>query len=123
MCRQCGVHLIGSVAMDDAESVFRAVAGELGPWLKRIPDGETGERHRWIYWQREMLMRHRAMEIDPEAALFDLVQWDGKLIRRTEMLRFKPGVDPDTVSFETAGALAPAVSSFRVSVRATVGTW
>jgi hypothetical protein len=111
MCRQCGVHLIGSVAMADAESVFRAVAGELGPWLKRIPDGETGERHRWIYWQREMLLRHPAMEIDPEAELFDLVQWDGKLIRRTEMLRFKPGVDPASVSFET-GYAAAAIASY-----------
>ena len=60
------VHLVGSVAMSDSESVFRALSSELTPWLRRIPDGETGERHRWIYWQREMLLSHPDMEIDPE---------------------------------------------------------
>jgi hypothetical protein len=44
-----GVHLIGSVPMADAETVFRSVARELGPWLARIPDGETGNRHCWIW--------------------------------------------------------------------------
>jgi len=38
-----GVHLIGSVPLADTEAVFRAVTAELGPWLKRIPDGETGD--------------------------------------------------------------------------------
>lgn len=113
MCTRCGVLLIGSVAMADAESVFRAVAGELGPWLRRIPDGETGERHRWIFWQREMLLRHPAMEVDPDAPLFDLAQWDGKLIRRTEMLRFRPDVDPETVAFDTGYAPA-AIQSYEV---------
>lgn len=96
-----GVHLIGSVAMPDAESVFRALAGEFGPWLRRIPDGETGERHRWIYWQREMLLRHPDMEIDPTVGALGLKQWDGSLIRNTELVRFKPGVDPAGVTFET----------------------
>jgi len=107
------VHLIGSVAMPDAESVFRAVAGELGPWLKRIPDGETGERHRWIYWQREMLLRHPDMEIDPTIGPLILKQWDGALIRKTELVRFKPGVDPQTVVFET-GYARSAVESYAI---------
>ena len=68
-----GIHLVGSVAMADTESVFSALATELGPWLKRIPDGETGVRHRWIYWQREMLLNHPDMELDPEAAAAYLV--------------------------------------------------
>ena len=100
------VHLVGSIAMADAESVFRAVSGELGPWLRRLPDGETGERHRWIYWQREMLLRHPDMEIDPDAEPLPIVQWDGELIRETELVRFKPGVDPAAVTFETGYAPA-----------------
>lgn len=39
-------HLIGSVPLPDSEAVFRQVAGELGPYLRRLPDGETGERGR-----------------------------------------------------------------------------
>ncbi len=32
-----GVHLIGSVPLPDAATVFRTVAHELGPYLARIP--------------------------------------------------------------------------------------
>ena len=116
MCRDIGAHLIGSVALPDAETVFRAVAGELGPYLKRIPDGETGARSRWIWWQREMLMQHPAMELDPTAAKLPIRQWDGKLIRETELIRFKPGIDPDTVTFET-GYPAAAIASYAVFKR------
>lgn len=111
-----GVHLVGSVAMDDAESVFRAVAGQLGPWLRRLPDGETGERHRWIYWQREMLLRHPDMEIDPDADPLPIVEWNGDLLRETELVRFRHGVDPATVTFET-GYSAAARESYATFAR------
>ena len=106
-----GIHLVGSVAMPDAESVFRALTTELAPWLRRIPDGETGERHRWIYWQREMLLNHPDMELDLEAAPLALYQWDGELIRETELIRFRPGVEPSAVVFETGYGPA-AVESY-----------
>ena len=105
-----GVHLVGSVAMENAESVFRALSGELGPYLKRIPDGETGERSRWISWQREMLLNHPDMEIDPDADLFRFIQWDGVVVREVEQVRFKPGVNPDNVVFETGYAEAASHS-------------
>jgi len=111
-----GVLLLGSVAMNDAESVFRAVSGELGPWLKRIPDGETGERGRWIYWQRDMLLNHPDMELDPEAPPLVITQWDGNVIRKTELVRFKPGIDPDTVVFKT-GYAAAAIASYDIFKR------
>lgn len=113
MTKPTGVHLIGSVPMRDAETVFRTVARELGPWLARIPDGETGNRHRWIWWQREMLLNHPAMEIDPVTPPFELRQWDGVVVRTTEWLRFRPGIDPDTVNFNTGYAEA-AIASYAV---------
>ena len=88
-----GVHLIGSVALADTETVFRALCADLAPWLKRIPDGETGERHRWIYWQREMLLRHPDMEIDPDAEPLSIYQWDGKLIRKERALNKDGRID------------------------------
>jgi hypothetical protein len=110
-----GAHLIGSVPLPDAETVFRTVARELGPYLARIPDGETGNRHRWIWWQREMLLRHPAMELDTDTKPFEVRQWDGALIRTTDWLRFKPGVDPATVTFDTgyAGAARESYATFR----------
>jgi hypothetical protein len=105
-----GVHLVGSVPMADAATVFHAVAGTLGPWLSRIPDGETGERRRWIYFQRLMLERHPAMEPDPTIPPFALRQWDGKLLREMTLLRFRPAIDPDGVTFETGYAAAARAS-------------
>jgi hypothetical protein len=116
MCKTCGIHLIGSVALPDAETVFRTLATELGAHLERIPDGETGERGRWIWWQRKMLLDHPAMELDPHAKPLPIRQWDGKLLRETELVRFKPGVDPSTVSFPTGYAEA-AIASYEVFTR------
>jgi hypothetical protein len=99
-------HLIGSVPLATPDEVFRRLAAALGPLLSRMPDGETGERRRWVYWQRTMLERHPAMEVDTEAGLLELRQWDGSLLRRTDLLRFRPGVDPAGVDFPTGYAEA-----------------
>ncbi len=50
-----GVHLVGSVPLDDTEQVFRTTAAELSHLVQRLPDGETGERSNWIQWQLEKL--------------------------------------------------------------------
>ena len=94
-------HLIGSVPLATSEEVFRRLAGALCPLLSPMPDGETGARRRWVYWQRAMLERHPAMEVDADAGLLELRQWDGSLLRRTDLLRFRTGVDPDSVDFPT----------------------
>ena len=49
------LHLVGSIPLASAEAVFTRISDSLGPHLCRLPDGETGERARWIYWQRTML--------------------------------------------------------------------
>ena len=103
---EAGVHLVGSVPLVDAETVFRTVAATVGPYLRRIPDGETGERRRWIWFQRTMLENHPDMELDPTVPLFALRQWDGKVLRETPLLRLRPGLDPEAVVFETGYAAA-----------------
>jgi len=95
------LHLIGSVPLPDAEQVLRRVGAALGPYLRRIPDGETGARGRWIYFQRNMLEAHPAMEFDTKAPPLTLYQWDGKLVREAPYLRFKDDVDLDVVRFDT----------------------
>lgn len=95
------VHFVGSVPLRDAEQVFRTLGGELGPYVKRLPDGETAERSRWIYFQREMLEAHPAMEIDPTCPPQRLTEWNGRLLRESRLLRLKPEVDQGTVTFET----------------------
>ena len=96
------VHLIGSVPLASTEEVFRTLAGALGDRLSRMPDGETGERRRWIWWQRAMLERHPAMEVDRDVAPIEIRQWDGTLLRRSELFRLRSGVDPDASTFPPA---------------------
>jgi hypothetical protein len=111
--RAAGAHLVGSVPLADAETVFRTVSAALGPYLSRLPDGETGERRRWIFFQNQMLRAHPALEEDPTVPPFALRQWDGRLLREMPLLRFKPGVDPRSVHFETGYAQA-ALASWEV---------
>ncbi|HLG46133.1 MAG TPA: hypothetical protein VKY24_07830 [Reyranella sp.] len=110
------LHLIGSVPLGSTEEVFRTLSQELGPHLRRMPDGETGERSRWVYFQGQMLRAHPAMEIDPTVPLYPFVQWDGKVVREIAQVRFKPCVDPDTVAFET-GYDKAAADSYEVFKR------
>ena len=56
------VHLVGSVPPPDARAVFSTVSAALGPHLKSIPDGETGERLDWITWLEPVFSRHPAFE-------------------------------------------------------------
>jgi hypothetical protein len=104
------LHLIGSIPLASSEEVFRTLARELGPFLPRIPDGETGERSRWVYFQGQMLRAHPDMEIDPTVPPYPFVQWDGKVVREIAQVRFKPDVDPDKVAFETGYDKAAAAS-------------
>ena len=110
------LHLIGSIPLDNSEQVFRRLADELGPFLRCMPDGETGERSRWVYFQRQMLLDHPAMEVDPTVPPYKFVQWDGKVVREIEQLRFKPGIDPATVVFET-GYDKAALASWEIFKR------
>jgi len=50
-----GVHLVGSVGLDTVPEVFAAAGKYLGPFLKRVPDGEVGGRRLWVSWQYPLL--------------------------------------------------------------------
>src|SRR4051794_9229661 len=46
-----GALLVGSVPLANADAVFRLASSILGGHLRRIPDGETGERTYWMVFQ------------------------------------------------------------------------
>ncbi len=47
------VHFNGGVNLADAESVMREIATRVPAGVRRIPDGETGPRQQWIFFQLE----------------------------------------------------------------------
>ena len=51
------VHFNGSVNLADAESVMREIASRVPSGLRRIPDGETGDRGNWIFFQLQKFLQ------------------------------------------------------------------
>ena len=56
------VYLVGSVPMASPQEVFETVSAALGTKIKRIPDGETGERGDWITWLEPVFANNPAFE-------------------------------------------------------------
>ena len=110
------VHLVGSIPLPDAESVFRTVSAAVGPHLVRLPDGETGIRKTWIKFLQDVLAQNPAIEVARDVPPFRFVQWDGKLIREIPRLRLKRGLPPDPASFKT-GYADMAIESWGVFQR------
>lgn len=58
------VHLVGSIGLDTVEDVFATCGRLLGPYLKRVPDGEPGGRRLWISWQVPVLRANPFLKAD-----------------------------------------------------------
>ncbi|HKA51235.1 MAG TPA: hypothetical protein VKK19_16755 [Candidatus Dormibacteraeota bacterium] len=103
--RPVGVHLVGSLALDSAEEVFRATSEILGERLRRIPDGETGPRSIWVGWQYTALSRVEDLEAVERA-------------QKTQgtPLEFRPrsGVDPRGIDLGSLGYAPEALTSYAV---------
>jgi len=89
------VHLVGSVPLATPKEVFTAISRELGPHLKRIPDGETGERLDWITWLEPVFAKHPSFEPSDET-----FQLHSGVQRRDRRHRLKPGVSAESVTFD-----------------------
>ena len=109
------VHLVGSIPLPDAETVFRTVSGAVGRHLVRLPDGETGIRKTWIRFLQEVLASNAAIEVASDVRPFQFRQWDGKLLREIPRLRVKPGATVQN-TFET-GYADMAIESWQVFER------
>ena len=59
------VHLVGSVGLDTVPEVFAAAGKYLGPYLKRVPDGEVGGRRLWVSWQYPLLRASPFLQAEP----------------------------------------------------------
>jgi len=108
----CGVILVGSVPLSDAESVFRMAAQQLGRHVKRLPDGETGSRSHWIAWQLDVFKRTAGLLAETVATGY---------VKR-ERFRVKPGIDPASIRFPALGYADAAIASWRTFDTLQVGS-
>ena len=105
------VYLVGSVPMANSEEVFETVSAALGRRIKRIPDGETGERGDWITW------------LEPVFAASPALQKSGEFFRvhatgtGRERYTLKPGRKPEDVHFDNLHYADIAKRSYAVFKR------
>jgi len=102
------VHFNGSVNLADAESVMREIVSRVPSGLRRIPDGETGDRGNWIFFQLQKFLQLPwlvpARPADaPEGAYEELPQ-----------LRLADGVDAAAVSWPDLGYADAYLGSYAI---------
>ena len=91
------VHFNGSVNLADAESVMREIIARVPAGVRRIPDGEPGDRAGWIFFQGyKFLQMPSLVTVQP----FDPVEGDYAHMPR---LRLADAVDPATVTWPDPG--------------------
>jgi hypothetical protein len=102
------VHFNGSVNLADAESVMREIAARVPSGVRRLPDGETGDRDNWIsfqltkFLQLPWLVPARPIG-EPEGTYEEL-----------PTLRLADGVDPAEVSWPDLGYADAYLGSYAI---------
>ncbi len=102
-----GVHLVGSLPFDDATTTIRTAAAILGGRLKRIPDGETGERIQWINFQTSRIAATPGFERVGDQPVIVQGGFD------VRPLRIKEGVDPQSLVLPSLGYADSALASWK----------
>ncbi len=105
MSQPQGALLVGSVNYPDAETTIRTAAEVLDGRLRRIPDGEVGERFHWILFQPDRLAQADGIERVGDAPI--LVKGiDARTVRIAD------GVDPASVVLPPLGYADAALESY-----------
>ena len=102
------VHFNGSVNLADAESVMREIAGRVPSGLRRIPDGETGDRGNWIFFQLQ-----KFLQLPWLVTARSMGEEDGEY-EQLPLLRLAEGVDPAQVTWPDIGYAEAYLESYRV---------
>ena len=125
------VLLVGSVGLKDNEEVFRTVGPLLGARMRRIPDGETGQRTSWVGRLRFALADNPAFADDPrEVAAGGRIThptegtrtWKGSAIvprgaPPPPRLRLRAGTKPQDIRVGDLGYPRAAIDSYRILCR------
>lgn len=101
-----GALLVGSVPLKNCEEVFTLSSQILGNHLRRIPDGETGERVNWIMFQHELFSGNPQFEFVSAPAKDDVYE------EEFEWARLPTNVSVESLELGTLGYADAASGSF-----------
>ena len=111
MAEPAQIHLCGSIPLADAGEVFRVVGEKLGEAVRRIPDGETGDRLSWLGWQSAVFAddpNFEAITSEGDYRAATTPVW----MRNTTWYKLKQGIDPDGIDIRPFGYARHAIASF-----------
>ena len=101
------VHFNGSVNLPDTETVMREICSRIPSGVLRIPDGETGDRGNWIFFQMQ-----RFMQMPTLVPARPIGAEDGDY-EALPQLRLADGVEPDQVEWPNIGYADAYLASYR----------
>jgi hypothetical protein len=90
------VHFNGGVNLADTETVMREIAARVPNGVSRIPDGETGDRSNWIWFQLAKFQQTTGLEPD---APVDLTAEYAQMPK----VKLSAGVEPDGIEWPNLG--------------------
>ena len=91
------VHFNGGVNLADTETVFREIAARVPGGVRRIPDGETGDRQNWVWFQLGKFQQTPGLE---SAAAMDT---PSEGYAQMPKVRVSDGTDPADVQWPDLG--------------------
>src|ERR1043165_3001450 len=100
------VHFNGGVNLADTETVMREIASRVPAGVRRIPDGETGPRQQWIFFQLEKFWQTPGLE---QAGVKDQ---PAEGYEQLPKVRLAEGVAPEDVRWPNLGYADAYLQSF-----------
>jgi hypothetical protein len=94
------VHFNGSVNLPDAETVMREISSRVPTGVRRMTDGETGERSYWILFQIEKFTAMPELEAVSMGKAYDTGTEEAPAMPQ---LRLGEGISPEAVSWPDLG--------------------
>jgi hypothetical protein len=104
------VHFNGSVNLPDAETVMREISSRIPRGVRRMTDGETGERGYWIHYQIAKFQRMHEFE---QVAVLHAYETEEEA-PEMPLLRLVEGATADTIEWPNLGYADAYAASFEI---------
>jgi hypothetical protein len=104
------VHFNGSVNLPDAETVMREISSRIPTGVRRMTDGETGERGYWIHFQIQKFTQMPEFEVGTVRQAYETSS-DAPAMPE---LRLAQGASADTIRWPNLGYADAYADSFRI---------
>ena len=102
------VHFNGGVNLADAETVMREIAARVPDGVSRVPDGETGDRSNWIFFQLGKFWQTPGLEKARAA---------GEGYEQIPLVKLADGTDAESVVWPDLGYADAYRDSYQVFTR------